>query len=487
MSLEQKMADFFKFEENDTNMQAEIRAGITTFLTMAYILVVNPTFLNLGFTADPVTGVTIGIPFNEALFATAMAAFVGCTIMGLWANQPYAMAPGMGLNAYFAFTVVLGMGVPWELALAAVLIEGIIFLIISLPQIGWRTKMINSIPKELKIATMAGIGMFLAHIGLQEMGWVIGGATLVDIGAHASWTHQSGELWAMVGLLAIGIMMARGYKGSIIYGIAGVTGIAWIMGAMDMHVADAYNGGVAVAAPAMGDVFSTDGFDTGAVGAALSALADLDSDTIGAFLLVMITFLFVDIFDTAGTLYGVGKMAGKVDEDDNLEGADEAFMSDAVATIAGALCGTSTTTTYIESAAGIEEGGKTGLVAVVVGVMMLMGLFLSGLLQAIPAFAVAPALVVVGAMMMRGAAEIDWTDKEISIPAFITIVMMPLTYSIADGIAWGIIAYVVMKLGTGKQDQINAVMGTLCALMIMFYLGPGNETTFEWLINMVFN
>ena len=485
MSLEQKMADFFKFEENDTNMQAEIRAGITTFLTMAYILVVNPSFLNLGFTADPVTGVTMGIPFNEALFATAMAAFVGCTIMGLWANQPYALAPGMGLNAYFAFTVVLGMGIPWELALAAVLVEGVIFLIISLPQIGWRTKMINSIPKELKIATMAGIGMFLAHIGLQEMGWVIGGPTLVDIGAHGTWTHQSGELWAMIGLLAIGIMMVRGYKGAIIYGIAGITGIAWIMGAMDMHVADAYNAGAAVAAPAMGDIVSTDGFDTGAVGAALSALGDLDSDTIGAFLLVMVTFLFVDIFDTAGTLYGVGKMAGKVDEDDNLEGADEAFMSDAVATIAGALCGTSTTTTYIESAAGIEEGGKTGLVAVVVGILMLMGLFLSGLLQAIPAFAVAPALVVVGAMMMRGAAEIDWNDKEIAIPAFITIVMMPLTYSIADGIAWGIIAYVVMKLGTGKQDQINAVMGTLCALMIMFYLGPGNETTFEWIFNQI--
>ncbi len=487
MSLEQKMADFFKFEENDTNMQAEIRAGITTFLTMAYILVVNPSFLNLGFTADPVTGVTMGIPFNEALFATAMAAFVGCTIMGLWANQPYALAPGMGLNAYFAFTVVLGMGIPWELALAAVLVEGVIFLIISLPQIGWRTKMINSIPKELKIATMAGIGMFLAHIGLQEMGWVIADpdGTLINFGASGGWTHQSGELWAMIGLLAIGIMMARGYKGAIIYGIAGVTGIAWIMGAMDMHVADAYNAGAAVAAPAMGDVVSTDGFDTGAVGAALSALGDLDSDTIGAFLLVMVTFLFVDIFDTAGTLYGVGKMAGKVDEDDNLEGADEAFMSDAVATIAGALCGTSTTTTYIESAAGIEEGGKTGLVAVVVGILMLMGLFLSGLLQAIPAFAVAPALVVVGAMMMRGAAEIDWSDKEIAIPAFITIVMMPLTYSIADGIAWGIIAYVVMKLGTGKQDQINAVMGTLCALMIMFYLGPGNETTFEWIFNQI--
>ena len=204
---------------------------------------VNPSFLELGFTIDPETGVGLGIPFNQALFATAIAAFVGCTIMGLWANQPYAMAPGMGLNAYFAFTVVLGMGIPWELALAAVLVEGIIFLIISLPQVGWRTKMINSIPKELKIATMAGIGMFLAHIGLCKKWANIGGATLVDIGLHATWTHQSGELWAMVGLLAIGIMMARGYKGAIIYGIAGVTGIAWILGAMDMHVADAYNGG----------------------------------------------------------------------------------------------------------------------------------------------------------------------------------------------------------------------------------------------------
>jgi AGZA family xanthine/uracil permease-like MFS transporter len=414
-----------------------------------------------------------------------MAAFVGCTIMGLWANQPYAMAPGMGLNAYFAFTVVLGMGIPWELALAAVLVEGVIFLIISLPQIGWRTKMINAIPKDLKIATMAGIGMFLAHIGLQEMGWVIGGVTLVDIGNHASWTHQSGELWAMIGLIAIAIMMARGLKGAIIYGIMGVTAIAWILGALDMHVADAYNGGALVSAPAIGDIVSTDGFDTGAVGASLGALLDLNGETIGAFLLVMVTFLFVDIFDTAGTLYGVGMMAGKVDEDDNLEGADEAFMSDAAATIVGALCGTSTTTTYIESASGIEEGGKTGLVAVVVGVLMLMGLFLSGLLQAIPAFAVAPALVVVGAMMMRGAADIDWNDKEIAIPAFVTIVMMPLTYSIADGIAWGIISYVLMKLGTGKMDQINKVMGILCVLMVMFYLGPGNETTFEWIFNSI--
>lgn len=484
MGLDETLGNYFKFEENDTTLQGELRAGVTTFLTMAYILVVNPNFLNLGFTINPETGVGLGIPFNQALFATAMAAFVGCTIMGLWAKQPYALAPGMGLNAYFAFTVVLGMGIPWDLALAAVLVEGVLFLIISLPQVGWRSKMINAIPRDLKIATMAGIGMFLAHIGLQEMGWVIGGATLVDIGPHGTWTHRSGELWAMIGLLSIGIMMARGVKGAIIYGIVGVTAIAWILGALDMHVADAYNGGVLVNAPAAGDIVSLDGFDIGAVGAALTALGDINGDTIGAFLLVMITFMFVDIFDTAGTLYGVGMMAGKVDEDDNLEGADEAFMSDAAATIVGALCGTSTTTTYIESAAGIEEGGKTGLVAVVVGVLMLMGLFLSGLLQSIPAFAVAPALVVVGAMMMRGAADINWNDKELAIPAFITIVMMPLTYSIADGIAWGIISYVVMKLGTGKMDQINTVMGVLCALMVMFYLGPGNETTFEWIFGM---
>jgi AGZA family xanthine/uracil permease-like MFS transporter len=291
----------------------------------------------------------------------------------------------------------------------------------------------------------------------------------------------------MVGLLAIGIMMARGMKGAIIYGVAGVTGIAWILNAMGMPVVDAYNvdafNTAEVAAPAMADIFSTDGFDTGAVGAALGALGDINGDTIGAFLLVMVTFLFVDIFDTAGTLYGVGKMAGKVDDDDNIENADQAFMADASATIVGAMCGTSTTTTYIESAAGIEEGGKTGLVAVVVGVLMLMGLFLSGLLKAIPAFAVAPALVVVGAMMMRGAAEIDWADKEMAIPAFMTIVMMPLTYSIADGIAWGIIAWVLMKVGMGKMDQINRVMGIICVLMIMFYLGPGDQTTFEWLFS----
>ena len=350
----QKLDDYFGYTEAGSSLEGEMRAGLTTFLTMAYILFVNPDMLSIA-----------GIPFDDALFATAMAAFVGCVIMGLWANQPYALAPGMGLNAYFVFGVVLSQGIAWELALAAVLVEGVLFMIISLPQVGWRSKMINSIPKDLKIATMAGIGMFLAIIGLREMGWIVdNGATLVDLGATGTWTHMSGELWGLIGLLAIAVMMARGMKGAIIYGVIGVSVIGWVLGVHDPYT------GTDAAMPE--EWFGFVGMPEESLFAVTSAFGDI-SDNLSAFLLVMITFLFVDIFDTAGTLYGVGKMAGKVDENDNLEGADEAFMSDAGATIVGALCGTSTTTTYIESAAGIEEGGKTGLVAVVVGVLMLTG------------------------------------------------------------------------------------------------------------------
>jgi AGZA family xanthine/uracil permease-like MFS transporter len=220
--------------------------------------------------------------------------------------------------------------------------------------------------------------------------------------------------------------------------------------------------------------------------AAIYALGDLTGDNMGDFILVMIAFLFVDIFDTAGTLYSVGRQAGYVDENDELKNSDEAFMSDAGATIVGAAMGTSTTTTYIESAAGVEEGGKTGLVAVVVGVLMLSGLLLAGLFTQIPTFAAAPALVVVGAMMMKQAADINWNDKEISIPAFITMVLMPFTYSIADGIAWGLISYVAIKIGVGKMDQLNPVVNILAVVMLMFYVGPGDQTTFDWLLSFIF-
>ncbi|MDP7003890.1 MAG: NCS2 family permease [Candidatus Thalassarchaeaceae archaeon] len=479
--------NMFGVTEAGSTVETELKAGLATFLTMAYILLVNPSMLAVA-----------GIPFTDALFATAIAAFVGCMAMAFWAKLPFALAPGMGLNAYFAFTVAApwAMAIPWEVALGAVFVEGLIFLIISHPSVGWRTKMINSIPTDLKIATGAGIGMFLAIIGLREMGWIMNdAATLVNLGPTETFTYESGALWAMVGLILIAVMMARGIQGAIIYGIAAVTLIGWGLG-----VDDPYNmpgladdgtwtamipgwGAADVSAPAIGDIVSTDGFSTGAVGAALGALSDVGGDVpLGEFLLVMITFLFVDIFDTAGTLYSVGRQAGYVDENDELMNSDEAFMSDAAATVVGALCGTSTTTTYIESAAGIEEGGKTGLTAATVGVLMLSGLFFANLFAAVPQYAMASALVIVGALMMRQAADINWSDSDVALPAFVTMVLMPFTYSIADGIAWGIILYVAMKIGQGKMDQINQVMAILAALMAMFYLGPGTETTFEYLI-----
>ena len=473
----------FGVTEAGTTVNAEIRAGVTTFLTMAYILLVNPAMLSIA-----------GIPFDDALFATAIAAFVGCTIMGLYANLPFALAPGMGLNAYFTFAVVLGMGISWQVALAAVFVEGILFLLMSVPAIpvigGWRTIMINSIPTDLKIATGAGIGMFLAIIGLREMGWIRDdGATLVNLGVTESFTYEHGALISMVCLIAIAVMMARNIPGAIIIGIGIASVWGWAVGAYDPY--NDYMAGGAGFGSAYAEwpsaAFGFVGLPEESLMAATGALGDISGGAgWGDFLLVMITFLFVDIFDTAGTLYSVGRQAGYVDENDELMNSDEAFVSDAAATIVGALCGTSTTTTYIESAAGVEEGGKTGLVAVTVGVLMLTGLFFSDLFQAVPTFAAACALVIIGALMMRQAADINWADKEMALPAFLTICLMPFTYSIADGIAWGIISYVAIKLGMGKMDELNPVMWTLFALMAMFYLGPGDESTFQYIFGMIF-
>ena len=351
----------FGVTEAGTTVDAEIRAGVTTFLTMAYILLVNPAMLSIA-----------GIPFDDALFATAIAAFVGCTIMGLYANLPFALAPGMGLNAYFTFAVVLGMGISWQVALAAVFVEGILFLLMSVPAIpvigGWRTIMINSIPTDLKIATGAGIGMLLAIIGLREMGWIRDdGATLVNLGVTESFTYEHGALISMVCLIAIAVMMARGIKGAIIIGIGIASVWGWAVGAYDPYN-DFMAGSAGWGTPYAewpSAVFGFVGLPEESLMAATGALGDISGGAgWGDFLLVMITFLFVDIFDTAGTLYSVGRQAGYVDENDELMNSDEAFVSDAAASIVGALCGTSTTTTYIESAAGVEEGGKTGRGAV---------------------------------------------------------------------------------------------------------------------------
>ena len=503
----QQLDDYFGYTEKGSSFEGEIRAGVTTFLTMAYILLVNPAMLTVAIGDGTDAGNAIA--FADVLFATAVAAFIGCVVMGLWANLPFALAPGMGLNAYFVFGVVIGMGVPWQLALFAVFVEGLLFLAMSIPQIpgigSWRSQMINSIPTDLKIATGAGIGMFLAIIGLREMGWIQDdGATLVNLGPTESWGGVIGEagvttvtdgsfaLWehgaviSMVALISIAVMMARGWKGAMIYGIGLATVWGWAVGAYDPYndflaggagwgsataeLPDQWIGLPDMPEETLGAAFGSDG-----LGAAGDNMAD--------FLLVMIAFLFVDIFDTSGTLYSVGRQAGYVDENDVLHNSDEAFASDAAATIVGAVLGTSTTTTYIESAAGVEEGGKTGLTAVVVGVLMLSGLLFTDLFAAVPQFAMASALVIIGALMMRQAADIDWSDSEMALPAFLTIVLMPFTYSIADGIAFGVISYCAIKIGMQKWDQLNPVMWALFVLMMMFYVGPGDHSTFGWIFN----
>ena len=496
--------DYFGITKAGSTVETEIRAGLTTFLTMAYILFVNPSMLSL-----------TGMPFEDALFATAVAAFVGCVVMGLWANLPFALAPGMGLNAYFTFTVVLyGFGVSWQVALAAVFVEGVLFMILSLPQVGARSAMINAIPKDLKIATMAGIGMFLAIIGFRESGWIQDNpATLVDLATTESWTHMEGGFWALVGLIMITVLMARKVKGAIVITIVAISVVGWGLGVHDTYndfypdpyvavdadgeaIGDAENGYTIVQdvyvsnAEAPEEYFGMPELPEESLFAALGALGDIGADDgvgFGTFLMIMIAFFFVDIFDTAGTLYGVGRMAGKVDENDEIENSDEAFMSDAAGTIVGSLTGTSTVTSYIESAAGVEEGGRTGLTAVVCGFLFLLGLFFAGFFKAIPTFAVAPALIIVGAMMMRGVGDINWRDIEIAVPAFITIVLMPFTYSIADGIAWGLISYVLIKLTVGKHEEIieNRVLCAIALLMTMFYLGPGDQSTFGWLLDFI--
>ena len=483
----------FGVTEAGSDVNTELRAGGATFLTMAYILLVNPSMLS-----------ATGIPFNDALFATAVAAFVGCMVMAFWARLPFALAPGMGLNAYFAFTVAApwAMAVPWDIALAAILVQGVIFLILSLPQVGVRTAMINSIPTDLKIATGAGIGMFLAIIGLREMGWVRGdNATLVNLGDTGAMDPMaSGAFWAMIGLITIAVLMARNFPGAIIVGVLIVSVIGWGLGVDDPYnlgypvvefcagttaescvVNPSFVAGVpgeGVAEPPT-KIFEFVGLPEETLFAAVGALGDISASDLGwgGFISVMVTFLFVDIFDTAGTLYSVGRQAGYVDENDELLNSDEAFMSDATATIVGALCGTSTTTTYIESAAGIEEGGKTGLTAATVGVLMLSGLFFADIFASIPQYAMACALVVVGAMMMRQAADIDWSNSTMAVPAFLTMVMMPFTYSIADGIAWGIISYCAIMTGTGKFKDINPVVGGIAAFMLLFYMSIDGDGT----------
>ncbi len=429
----QTIERFFRIKESGSTTAREVRAGLATFLTMAYILFVNPKILSAA-----------GMPEHDVTIATALSSAIATLCMGLWANYPFALAPGMGLNAYFAYGVVKEMGVDWHVALAAVFVEGVLFVFLSLG--GIRPLVLHSIPLSIKTATMTGIGLFLAIIGLKNSGIVVDHPeTLVGPGD----LRDPHVLLSLGGLLLIGSLMARRIQGAILIGIIAVSLVAWLLG---------------LAPPPSGSLFT---------------LPSLPRETLLAFDLgnllsvtlvpVILAFLFVDIFDTAGTLIGVGKLGGFVDERGELPRAGQAFTSDALGTVAGACLGTSTVTSYIESAAGVEEGGRTGLTAVVVGILFLLSLFFTPIATAIPAVATGPALVIVGVLMMRGASELDWSKADEAIPAFLTITFMPFTFSIARGISAGIVSYVVIKLLMGRARDVHPMMYALAVLLVLFY------------------
>ncbi|MBE9608659.1 NCS2 family permease [Chitinilyticum piscinae] len=429
------LESFFKLKEHGTTVRTEVLAGFTTFLTMAYIIFVNPDILS-----------KTGMDFNAVFVATCLAAALGTAIMGLVANYPIALAPGMGLNAYFTFTVVMGMGMSWQAALGAVFISGIVFLIVSLFKL--REALVNAIPHSLKLAISAGVGMFLAIIGLKSAGVVVDHpATLVTLGNLA----DPKVLLGIFGFFLIVALEYRKITGSIIIGVLTVTVLAIALGLQKFN-------GVFAPIPSMAPTFLQMDFST---------LLSPSGVFNGALLGVIFVFFFVDLFDTTGTLVGVSHRAGLLDKDGKLPRLKKALLADSVAITAGAAMGTSSTTAYIESAAGTAVGGRTGLTAVVVAGLFLMALFLSPLAGSVPAYATAPALCYVAVLMTRGLAEIEWDDLTEAAPAVMTAFAMPFTFSIADGIAFGFISYVVIKALAGRFRDLSPAVVIIAALWVI--------------------
>jgi len=423
----------FGLSKAGTTVKTELMAGLATFLTMAYITVVNPAILSTEGT---------GMAFGAVFTATIIAAVVGTLIMGLWANWPVALAPGMGLNAFFTFGVIFGMGYTYQQALAAVFVAGLVFIGLSVTPA--RKYIINSIPKSMKLGVGAGIGLFLAIIGLQNAGVVVDNpATLVGLGDISSWP----VLLTGIGFAIMSILDKRGVPGAIIIGILAVSIIAWVFGIADLN-------GFAGAVPSPEHAFSMD----------FSMIAT------AGFIGTAFAFLFVDFFDTAGTLTSVANLTGKVDKKGEVEGIDKALLADSVATSVGALAGTSNTTSYIESGAGIKEGGKTGLTSVTVAVLFLACLVFAPLAQSIPAFATAPALIFIATYFMRNIKDIDWDDVSEYAPAILAAIIMPLTYSIAYGIALGFIAYVVIKALSGKASELNGGSLAIAVVSLIYFI-----------------
>lgn len=445
---------WFHLKENKTNAKTEIIAGITTFMTMAYILAVNPDILSAS-----------GMDKNAILMATALAAFVGTMAMALLANYPFALAPGLGLNAYFAYTVCGQMGYSWQFALLAVFAEGLVFIILSLTNV--REAIFNAIPMQLKKGVSVGIGLFVAFIGLQN-GHIVANSdstlvTVVNFRENFS-TIGISALLALVGTFVIAILYVKRVKGAILIGILAT----WILG-MICEAA-----GIYVVTPDAGfyslfPAWST--FDLGAIGSTFGQCFRVDFSTFNLidFLVIIFAFLFVDIFDTLGTLIGVANKANMLDKDGKLPKIREALLADAIATTAGAVLGTSTTTTFVESSAGVSEGGRTGLSSAVTAILFLLSIFLAPVFTAIPGFATAPALIFVGFLMITAVTEIDFNDMTEAIPAYLCLIAMPLLYSISEGIAFGVISYVVINLVTGNKKKITPLMYVLAILFVLKY------------------
>ena len=448
----------FHLKENHTDVKTEVMAGITTFMTMAYILAVNPNILEA-------SGMDRGAVFT----ATALSSFIATCLMALLSNYPFVLAPGMGLNAYFAYTVVLGMGYNWQQALAAVFVEGIIFILLSLTNV--REAIFNAIPMNLKHAVSVGIGLFIAFIGLQNAKIVVNNdSTLVSVFSFKSSvsggtfnTEGITVLLALIGLLITAILLVKSVKGNILWGILITWGLGIICQLTGLYKPDPaagwfsllpdFSNGISI--PSMAPTFMKMDF---------SIVFTLD------FVVIMFAFLFVDMFDTIGTLIGVSDKAGMLDEDGKLPNVKQALMADAIATSAGAVLGTSTTTTFVESSAGVGAGARTGLASIVTGLLFLLAIFFAPIFTAIPGFATAPALIFVGFLMVSAIVKVDFEDLTDAVPAYLCLIAMPLMYSIAEGIAIGVISFVLINLICGKRKKITPLMYILAVLFICKYI-----------------
>ena len=453
----------FKLKENNTTIKTEVLAGITTFMTMAYILAVNPGIL-----------AAAGMDQGAVFTATAVAGMIGTVCMALFANYPFALAPGMGLNAYFAYTVVLGMGYSWQTALTAVFVEGLVFIVLSVTNV--REAIFNAIPMNLKSAVSVGIGLFIAFIGLQNAKIVIGGSTLLQLFSVENYNLVNGVeatfndagitvLLAIIGVIITAILVIKDIKGNILWGIL----ITWILGIICQFV------GLYVPNPDLGFYHLLPDFSNGiSIPSLAPVFFKLDFSNVFSlnFFVVVFAFLFVDIFDTLGTLIGVSTKAGMLDEEGKLPRIKGALIADAIGTTFGAVLGTSTTTTFVESASGVSEGGRTGLTALTTAILFGLSLFLSPIFLAIPSFATAPALIIVWFYMLTNVVNIDFADYSEAIPCYICIAAMPFFYSISEGIAMGVISYVAINLLTGKykEKKIGALMYALAILFILKYI-----------------